>query len=105
MNDDAKQAPDAATEDADAVAQQLLATFVVRAIGVRRIYTMGGEKVYALNGVDFKKGCYVGQEVTARMKHKTELRKGLVRVDVDGEAPGTLPATFEMRAGAILLRG
>ena len=30
-----------------------------------------------LHGVDFRKGCYVGQEVTARMKHKTELRKGL----------------------------
>ena len=29
-----------------------------------------------LQGVDFRKGCYVGQEVTARMKHKTELRKG-----------------------------
>lgn len=41
----------------------------------------------ALNGVDFKKGCYVGQEVTARMKHKTELRKGLSRVAVDGSAP------------------
>ncbi|GAA6158510.1 folate-binding protein YgfZ [Ruegeria sp. HU-ET01832] len=40
-----------------------------------------------LNGVDFKKGCYVGQEVTARMKHKTELRKGLRRVTVDGSAP------------------
>ncbi len=41
----------------------------------------------ALNGVDFRKGCYVGQEVTARMKHKTELRKGLRRVAVDGNAP------------------
>lgn len=41
----------------------------------------------ALNGVDFKKGCYVGQEVTARMKHKTELRKGLRRVAIDGTAP------------------
>lgn len=40
-----------------------------------------------LHGVDFRKGCYVGQEVTARMKHKTELRKGLVRVLVDGAAP------------------
>ena len=39
-----------------------------------------------LNGVDFKKGCYVGQEVTARMKHKTELRKGLTRVRVTGAA-------------------
>lgn len=40
-----------------------------------------------LNGVDFKKGCYVGQEVTARMKHKTELRKGLAMVAVEGAAP------------------
>ena len=40
-----------------------------------------------LHGVDFRKGCYVGQEVTARMKHKTELRKGLVRVAVTGSAP------------------
>ncbi|MEM7242486.1 MAG: folate-binding protein [Pseudomonadota bacterium] len=40
-----------------------------------------------LNGVDFKKGCYVGQEVTARMKHKTELNKGLIGVSVAGEVP------------------
>ncbi|MDO5643998.1 MAG: folate-binding protein, partial [Paracoccus sp. (in: a-proteobacteria)] len=32
----------------------------------------------------------VGQEVTARMKHKTELKKGLARVVIDGAvAPGT----------------
>lgn len=49
----------------------------------------------ALNGVDFRKGCYVGQEVTARMKHKTELRKRLVRVRVEGAAePGT-PVTAD----------
>jgi len=41
----------------------------------------------ALNGVDFRKGCYVGQEVTARMKHKTELRKGRRRVEIEGAAP------------------
>ncbi len=40
-----------------------------------------------LHGVDFKKGCYVGQEVTARMKHKTELKKGLATVKVQGSAP------------------
>ncbi len=40
-----------------------------------------------LNGVDFRKGCYVGQEVTARMKHKTELRKGFRTVQVEGAAP------------------
>jgi folate-binding protein YgfZ len=43
-----------------------------------------------LSGVDFRKGCYVGQEVTARMKHKTELRKGLARVALSAPAsPGT----------------
>ena len=38
-----------------------------------------------LNGVDFKKGCYVGQEVTARMKHKSKLRKGLTLVETTGK--------------------
>jgi tRNA-modifying protein YgfZ len=44
-----------------------------------------------LHGVDFRKGCYVGQEVTARMKHKTDLRKGLIRVGILGEAPVGTP--------------
>ena len=43
-----------------------------------------------LNGVDFRKGCYVGQEVTARMHHKTTLKKGLRKVQINGVAePGT----------------
>jgi len=55
-----------------------------------------------LNGVDFKKGCYVGQEVTARMKHKTELRKGLAQVQITGTAtPGT-PITAEGKPVGIL---
>lgn len=41
----------------------------------------------ALHGIDFKKGCYVGQEIIARMKHKTTLRKGLAKVKIDGTAP------------------
>jgi len=44
-----------------------------------------------LHGVDFRKGCYVGQEVTARMKHKTELKKGLITVQIDGHAPPGTP--------------
>ncbi|WP_397543531.1 CAF17-like 4Fe-4S cluster assembly/insertion protein YgfZ [Roseovarius salis] len=40
-----------------------------------------------MNGIDFRKGCYVGQEVMARMRHKTQLNKGLVPVTVDGTAP------------------
>lgn len=51
------------------------------------ILEMGFER---LHGVDFRKGCYVGQEVTARMKHKTDLKKGLARVRLSGAAtPGT----------------
>ena len=57
-----------------------------------------------LNGVDFRKGCYVGQEVTARMRHKTDLRKGLLRVRVEGAAPppGTPVTTADGKpAGAL----
>ena len=44
-----------------------------------------------LNGVDFKKGCYVGQEVTARMKHKSKLKKGLALVGTAGSVPFDTP--------------
>lgn len=55
-----------------------------------------------LHGVDFKKGCYVGQEVTARMKHKTELRKGLITVQITGTAPvGTEITTDGKPAGTL----
>ena len=50
-----------------------------------------------LHGVDFRKGCYVGQEVTARMKHKTELRKGLALVAIEGAAPVGTPILAEGR--------
>jgi len=56
----------------------------------------------ALNGVDFRKGCYVGQEVTARMKHKTELRKGLRVVEVTGEAAVGTPITTEGKPAGTL---
>lgn len=55
-----------------------------------------------LHGVDFRKGCYVGQEVTARMKHKTELRKGLVTVMVQGVVPvGTPILSGDREAGTL----
>jgi tRNA-modifying protein YgfZ len=55
-----------------------------------------------LHGVDFRKGCYVGQEVTARMKHKTDLRKGLVRVRIDGSAPvGTPILSGDKQSGTL----
>jgi len=56
-----------------------------------------------LSGVDHRKGCYVGQEVTARMKHKTELRKGLAVVRVTGlAAPGTPIEAADGRAAGTL---
>lgn len=63
------------------------------------ILEMGFER---LNGVDFKKGCYVGQEVTARMKHKTELRKGLRRISLAGPVPeGTTIMSGDKEAGTV----
>lgn len=56
-----------------------------------------------ISGVDFRKGCYVGQEVTARMKHKTSLRKGLARVTVDGSAPVGSELLTNGKAAGILL--
>jgi hypothetical protein len=56
-----------------------------------------------LHGVDHRKGCYVGQEVTARMKHKTELRKGLARVAISGDAaPGTPITSADGRDAGVL---
>lgn len=40
-----------------------------------------------LNGVSFKKGCYVGQEVTARMKHRATARRRFVLVQSAGALP------------------
>ncbi len=40
-----------------------------------------------LNGVDWEKGCYVGQELTARMKYRALIRKRLMPVRIDGPAP------------------
>lgn len=40
-----------------------------------------------LNGVDFDKGCFIGQEVTARMKRRGLVRKRLLPVDIDGAPP------------------
>jgi folate-binding protein YgfZ len=41
----------------------------------------------ALHGVDFSKGCFVGQEVTARTKYRGLVRRRLLGVDIEGEAP------------------
>ena len=40
-------------------------------------------------GVDFAKGCYVGQEVVSRMQHRGTARKRVIVVEGDLPAPGT----------------
>ena len=44
-----------------------------------------------LGGVSFDKGCYIGQEVTARMKHRGRLRKRLLPAEVEGAAASGEP--------------
>ncbi len=54
-----------------------------------------------LNGVDFEKGCYVGQEVTARTKYRGLVKKRLVPVAIDGPTPeaGTPVLAGDKEAG------
>jgi tRNA-modifying protein YgfZ len=40
-----------------------------------------------MGGVDFHKGCYVGQEMTSRMKRRTSIKNKLCRVRFEGDAP------------------
>ena len=40
-----------------------------------------------LNGVDWQKGCYIGQELTARTKYRGLIKKRLMPVEIDGPAP------------------
>jgi folate-binding protein YgfZ len=69
-----------------------------------------------LHGVDFTKGCFVGQEVVSRMAHRGTIRARVVPVAYDGTAPevgtpvlageksvGTLGSTAN-RQGLALLR-
>jgi folate-binding protein YgfZ len=69
------------------------------ALGVPEGADFGFEKIFALDGgldelhaVSFEKGCYVGQELTARMKHRATSRKRpvLVTAETDLPPPGTM---------------
>jgi len=40
-----------------------------------------------LNGIDWQKGCYVGQELTARTKYRGLIKRRLMPVEIDGPAP------------------
>jgi folate-binding protein YgfZ len=54
-----------------------------------------------LNGVDWSKGCYIGQELTARTKYRGLVKKRLMPVAVEGALPepGTIVRVGEAEAG------
>ena len=54
----------------------------------------------ALHGVDFNKGCYVGQEVTARSKFRAQLKKSVYAVSSTQALPA---AGSEIHAGGQLV--
>ena len=47
-----------------------------------------------LHGVDFAKGCYVGQELTARMKHRATARRRILPVSAPTLPPPGTPLTL-----------
>lgn len=57
-----------------------------------------------LNGIDFKKGCYVGQETTSRMKRRGGIRSRMLPIVFEGPAPafGAEVLAGELRAGEVL---
>ena len=57
-----------------------------------------------LNGIDFKKGCYVGQETTSRMKRRGGIRSRMLPITFEGPAlaSGAEVLVGDLRAGEVL---
>jgi folate-binding protein YgfZ len=60
-----------------------------------------------LNGIDFKKGCFVGQETTSRMKRRGQIKSRMLPIAFEGPAPGPGSEVLagELRAGEVLSGG
>jgi folate-binding protein YgfZ len=56
-----------------------------------------------LNGIDFAKGCFIGQETTSRMKRRGEIKKRMLPIAFDGPPPppGAEVLNGELRAGEV----
>ena len=57
-----------------------------------------------LNGIDFKKGCFVGQETTSRMKRRGQVKSRMLPIEFDGAPPahGAEILAGTLRAGEVL---
>jgi len=80
-------------------------------LGVPGPADWGVEKTYPieanfdlLNGIDFKKGCFVGQETTSRMKRRGQIKSRMLPIRFDGPPPasGAELLNGERRAGEVL---
>jgi folate-binding protein YgfZ len=81
------------------------------ALGVPGPTDWGSDKTYPieadfdlLNGIDFKKGCFVGQETTSRMKRRGTIKNRMLAITFDGPPPafGAEVLAGELRAGEVL---
>lgn len=56
-----------------------------------------------LGGIDFRKGCFVGQETTSRMKRRGAIKNRMAPIAVDGPPPaaGAPLLSGELRAGQV----
>ena len=75
-------------------------------LGVPEGGDFGFEKIFALDGgldelhaIDFGKGCYIGQELTARMKHRATSRKRPLAIAAEAALPP--PGTAVTQGGDI----
>ena len=100
--------PDVQTADEAAREVQKLA------LGVPGPADWGSDKTYPieanfdlLNGIDFKKGCFVGQETTSRMKRRGQIKSRMLPLAFDGPAPtaGAEVLAGELRAGVVTSAG
>ena len=99
--------PPAGAEPADEAAYEAHC----RALGVPGEPDWGQDKTYPieadfdlLNGIDFKKGCFVGQETTSRMKRRGTIKTRMLPITFDGPAPahGSEVLAGDLRAGEVL---
>lgn len=81
------------------------------ALGVPGPADWGSEANYPIEadfdlmaGIDFKKGCFVGQETTSRMKRRGTIKNRMLPITFDGPAPafGTEVLAGNLRAGEVL---
>lgn len=81
------------------------------ALGVPGPADWGQEKTYPIEanfdllaGIDFKKGCFVGQETTSRMKRRGTIKNRMLPITFEGPPPpsGAEVLAGELRAGEVL---